>query len=176
MFCPNCGNQIPDDSVFCENCGANLAAAQQPAQQTPYQQQPQMAQQQWQAQQPQYQQQYQQPQQQYVPQDDGQHKISIRTASLLCYWFSFVGWGVSYFLADNKDPYLRFHLNQSLIFWVIELVLTFIVRQFPYSILATLAELLIGVIFVFWLIAFIGACKNQTKYAPLFDKIPPILK
>ena len=165
MFCPNCGNQIPDDSVFCENCGANLAAAQQPS----YQQQPQMAQQQWQAQQPQY-------QQQYVPQDDGQHKMSIRTASLLCYWFSFVGWGVSYFLADNKNPYLRFHLNQSLIFWVIERVLTFVVRHFPYSILATIAEILIGVIFVFWLIAFIGAVKGQTKSAPLFDKIPPILK
>ena len=161
MFCPNCGYQNPDDSAFCENCGANLAAAQQPAQQPPYQQQPQMA---------------QQPRQQYVPQDDGQHKMSIRTASLLCYWFLFVGWLVSYFLADNKNPYLRFHLNQSLIFWVIELVLTFIVRQFPYSFLAMLAEILAGVVFVFWLIAFIGACKNQTKYAPLFDKIPPILK
>ena len=45
MFCTNCGYQNPDDSVFCENCGANLAAAQQPAQQPPYQQQPQMAQQ-----------------------------------------------------------------------------------------------------------------------------------
>jgi len=24
MFCPNCGNQIPDDSLFCSSCGANL--------------------------------------------------------------------------------------------------------------------------------------------------------
>ena len=24
MFCPNCGNQIPDDSVFCSFCGSNL--------------------------------------------------------------------------------------------------------------------------------------------------------
>ena len=25
MFCPNCGNQIPDDSKFCGSCGANLS-------------------------------------------------------------------------------------------------------------------------------------------------------
>ena len=26
MFCPNCGNNIPDNSVFCGNCGTNLSA------------------------------------------------------------------------------------------------------------------------------------------------------
>ena len=25
MFCPNCGKQIPDDSVFCEYCGSSMA-------------------------------------------------------------------------------------------------------------------------------------------------------
>ena len=31
MFCPNCGNQLPDGSKFCGNCGAQIAqAAQQP--------------------------------------------------------------------------------------------------------------------------------------------------
>lgn len=25
MFCPNCGNKIPDDSKFCGSCGANLS-------------------------------------------------------------------------------------------------------------------------------------------------------
>ena len=27
MFCPNCGNQIPDSSKFCPNCGASVSAA-----------------------------------------------------------------------------------------------------------------------------------------------------
>ncbi len=27
MFCPNCGNEIDDDSVFCPNCGCNVNAA-----------------------------------------------------------------------------------------------------------------------------------------------------
>ncbi|MGN1183098.1 MAG: zinc-ribbon domain-containing protein, partial [Faecalibacillus sp.] len=28
-FCPNCGNQIPDDSRFCPNCGVTLQDMQQ---------------------------------------------------------------------------------------------------------------------------------------------------
>lgn len=27
MFCPNCGNNIPDDSAFCGHCGTSFAAA-----------------------------------------------------------------------------------------------------------------------------------------------------
>ena len=50
MFCPNCGMQLPDGSVFCGSCGTKLSAAQAPAQQSEYQQHPQMAQQQWQQQ------------------------------------------------------------------------------------------------------------------------------
>ena len=26
MFCPECGNKLPDDSIFCENCGTRVAA------------------------------------------------------------------------------------------------------------------------------------------------------
>ena len=46
--CPNCNAQLPDDAVFCTNCGTNLGAApvqppvpqqpQQQYQQPPYQQ------------------------------------------------------------------------------------------------------------------------------------------
>ena len=24
MFCPNCGAQIPDDSIFCDKCGCRV--------------------------------------------------------------------------------------------------------------------------------------------------------
>ncbi len=59
MFCPNCGTQLEDGSVFCGSCGARMNAAEQPQPQQP--QQPQYEQPQYQ--QPQYQQpQYQQPQ------------------------------------------------------------------------------------------------------------------
>ncbi len=29
MICPNCGINLPDDSLFCENCGTPLSASQQ---------------------------------------------------------------------------------------------------------------------------------------------------
>jgi len=54
MLCPNCGAQMPDDSVFCEKCGTPLAAQQQSA--PPMQPQQQQYQPQQQYQQPQYQQ------------------------------------------------------------------------------------------------------------------------
>lgn len=34
MFCPNCGNQLPDNSSFCPSCGQNLNAAVPAVQQT----------------------------------------------------------------------------------------------------------------------------------------------
>ena len=39
-FCPNCGNQLPDDAMFCNSCGTKMDAASAPAQQAaPVQQQ-----------------------------------------------------------------------------------------------------------------------------------------
>jgi len=40
MFCTNCGNQIPDDSVFCVHCGARVSDAE-PAPVIPAEEQPQ---------------------------------------------------------------------------------------------------------------------------------------
>ena len=31
MYCPNCGSQIPDDALFCGNCGAPASGSQGPA-------------------------------------------------------------------------------------------------------------------------------------------------
>lgn len=39
MVCKNCGTQLPDGSVFCQNCGANLTQQAQQPQQQPQQQQ-----------------------------------------------------------------------------------------------------------------------------------------
>ena len=40
MFCKNCGNQLPDDALFCGSCGTKVeapAAPQQPAYEAPQQ-------------------------------------------------------------------------------------------------------------------------------------------
>ncbi len=69
MFCKQCGTQLPDNAVFCTNCGARQQQAsqqppQQPAQQQTYQQFP--------YQQPYPQQGYQQPNQQGYQQTNQQ--------------------------------------------------------------------------------------------------------
>lgn len=162
MFCPNCGAQIEDGARFCPECGTQMDIGAAPqAQQPPIQQQAPLQSQ------PQFQ------QQAYVPQGDGQYKMKARTASLLCYWFSFIGWTVSYMLADNKDPYLRFHLNQSLILWIAFAVTSLLTRVRALSWLGSILSL---AVFVLWLIAFINAYKGEAKSAPLLDKIPTILK
>ena len=40
MFCPNCGNQIPDNALFCGNCGAKIEPKQQERQTPPQQERP----------------------------------------------------------------------------------------------------------------------------------------
>jgi len=35
MFCPKCGTQLPNDAVFCSNCGSSIAAAAPVAPQAP---------------------------------------------------------------------------------------------------------------------------------------------
>ena len=66
MFCPKCGNQLPDGAKFCTSCGAQMAAAMPQQPQQPQQPQYQPPQQQYQQpvyQQQPYQQQYNQQQQ-----------------------------------------------------------------------------------------------------------------
>lgn len=40
MFCPNCGHQIPDDSVFCPDCGQSTQSQSPPQSQESQSQQP----------------------------------------------------------------------------------------------------------------------------------------
>lgn len=167
MFCPNCGTQIEDGSAFCPACGARMDAGAQSQPEQAYQQ-PQQPQYQ---QVPQYQQapQYYQQAPQYGDAQPTQGKMKIRTASLLCYWFSFVGWLISYLMADNTDPYLRFHLNQSLILWIAGIVAGLFLRVG--GIIGLLGDLLSLATFVLWIIAFVGAYKGERKSAPFLDKI-----
>lgn len=44
MFCSKCGNQIPDNSTFCPNCGTAFAQPQQPQYNQPQYGQPQQPQ------------------------------------------------------------------------------------------------------------------------------------
>ena len=171
MFCPNCGAQIEDDSLFCPECGTKIEAADPMTTPPPAAPEPPQY-----NVQPQYEAQPQYDAQAQIPMEESGRGMKIRTASLLCYWFSFIGWLIAYFASDNSNPYLRFHLNQSLYLWAIGLVLSMISDRFYSSFIGILAGLASFALFILWLIAFVGSCKGQTKSAPLLDKIPPILK
>lgn len=114
--------------------------------------------------------QYQTQQPTYQPEKDGEKTstLSVRAASILCYLFSFVGWLVAYFLGDNQDGYLKFHLNQSLVLWVLGLVAGLISRIRYIGFIGSLAGL---AVFVLWIIAFIGTIKGEAKSAPFLDQI-----
>ena len=149
-FCPSCGKPLTANDRFCENCGTSVADRMGEVMAQSAAPQAQGA--------------------QAMPRDSGEHKLSVRAASIICYLFSFVGWVICYFLADNKNDYLRFHLNQSLVLCLLEVVV-YALRRIPF--VSTVLDI---AVFVLWLIAIIGAIRNEKRTAPLLDKIPTILK
>ena len=185
--CLKCGAQIADGAMFCPNWGAPVEqqAQGQPndpqyqqAQGQPNDGQYQQAQgqqndaQYQQAQGQQYNGQYQQNQgQQYNGQyqQDGNYYsgqpvssgFSSHGAAMLCYWFGIVGWLISYCAGNNKDPYLKFHLNQSLVIFLFSLVGWIPYVGWIWSIF----------LFVCTIMGFIGACQDETKEIPLLGKI-----
>ena len=48
---------------------------------------------------------------QYQPNNSENAKV----ASILCYWIGFIGWLIAFCISDRKDPYVKSHLNQSLV-------------------------------------------------------------
>lgn len=102
MFCPNCGNQCPDGTKFCQSCGSPLANNQQQNQnaqpdsgnqqanyQQPYQQYQQPNYNQYQ--QPNYNQPYQQPYQQYPQYPDPYNGHPMGWYKFLIYFALFAG-------------------------------------------------------------------------------------
>ena len=97
--------------------------------------------------------------------EDG-YRLRIKPASIIAYLFGIVGFVIAYVLGNNKNDYLRFHLNQALVFAILEII-CYVISKFS-SGLGGLLEL---VVFILWLITFIGACKGQRKVAPVVGGI-----
>ena len=168
MFCPNCGAEIANDAKFCTECGSPIQAAQQP--QEPQQpvnepvKEPEAP--------------FQSPVApvpvQTAAADDGYspdmeedgYRLRIKPASIIAYLFGIVGFVIAYVLGNNKNDYLRFHLNQALVFAILEII-CYVISKFS-SGLGGLLEL---VVFILWFITFIGVCKGQRKVAPIVGGI-----
>lgn len=132
--------------------------------------------------QPQYQQdfsqQYQQPnyqqpqfdQQNYAGYDPyGMQPFGNDKAMGIIAYITLIGFLIALFGGANngrRSPYLNFHLNQSLI-----LLLANVIVGIISGISVAIGGLLSLVVFVFWIMAIVGAAKGQTKPLPLIENI-----
>lgn len=84
-------------------------------------------------------------------------------------YFSIVGWLIAYLAGDKEN--CKFHLNQALVLAIAEIILSFLSRLSLGWFIAVILGIADIVLFVFWLIAFIGACKGEEKPAPVLGTI-----
>jgi len=153
MFCPNCGQAVAQPFEM----GAETQKST--FENREYQQD--FSQQQYQ--QPDYQQNYggYDP---YGMQPYGNDK----TMGVVAY-ITLIGFLVALFGGSNtgrRSPYLNFHLNQSLIIILANLIAG-IVGSFSSAVGGALSL----VVFVFWIMGIVGAAKGQTKSLPLIENI-----
>ena len=143
--CPKCGAQLPDEATICNVCGAPLDAAQDAQQNFNQQYNPNQGQ-------PQYQQyqQYQQPA--GAPAQKGMGIVA---------YIGWIGFIIAICAGDKNDPYLKFHLNQSLVLNLFSLLGMIPFVGWIWSI----------VVFIFWLMALVSACQGETKEVPLLGGI-----
>lgn len=168
-FCGNCGHQLEEGMAVCPSCGTPVAnftaeasavvneaaqnvneaagaAAAGAAAQAGFQQQAQGG----------YQQQgYQQT---YQPAPKSVHPIA---AGMWAYLFGWIGFIVCIAGADQSNPYVRFHTNQSLVLNLFGLISFVPVLNFIWWI-----YMIVCIIF-----GLIGASKGEMKEMPLIGKI-----
>ena len=189
MFCNSCGKEIDFNTKYCPNCGAVLEAAaaateqaassadastsgtyqestsstsgtyQEGAASGTYQQ---SAYQQNNYQQSAYQQNnYQQSAYQGTPTQSNSGGLAVSAAAVLCYFFGIIGWLIAFLASDKEDPFLKFHLNQSLVLFIG----TFLTA-------VPLVGWLWGIfLLVCWFIGWIGALQKQENPIPLLSNI-----
>ncbi len=188
--CPNCGNQVPDEAVFCNNCGtsmktednANAQAQNQPAEgpapapapapgpvPTPapapgpapqYQQAP-------------YgQQQYQQPYPKYDPNDhtadyDAEDIAENKLFAVATYLFGILGIIMALLVKDS--PFVKFHIKNALRLEIatILIVIPCIIPFLGLFVTAVLAIILV----VVEIIAVVNAFQGKAKDVPIIGSI-----
>ena len=188
MFCNSCGKEIDFNTKYCPNCGAVLEAAaaateqaassadastsgtyqestsstsgtyQEGAASGTYQQSAASGTYQQSA----YQQNnYQQSAYQGTPTQSNSGGLAVSAAAVLCYFFGIIGWLIAFLASDKEDPFLKFHLNQSLVLFIG----TFLTA-------VPLVGWLWGIfLLVCWFIGWIGALQKQENPIPLLSNI-----
>ena len=101
--------------------------------------------------------------------------MSSKNASIVSY-ITWIGFVIALVMGDTNDPYLKHHLNQSLILAIIGTVCSIIGGIFAaipvIRVLAAIVFGLIGlVVFICWLMGIISAATGSTKPIPVIGEI-----
>ena len=156
--CPKCSNQCSDAAMFCNVCGASLAAQAQPEQQQQQQQQ-------------QYQQQYQQ-QSQVPPTDhtaefDAADISQNKVIAMAPYMLSFIGIIIA-LLAANSSKYAAFHVRQALKIEIVSMLIILCMIILFWTILVPIAGAVCMIILlVVRIICFFSVCAGKAKEPPI---------
>jgi len=145
-FCSNCGNQLPEGTTFCANCGAPVGAPQQAAPVMPvapvapaYDPADHTA--------------------EFDPQDISDNKVLAMTPYIL----STVGIIIA-LLAGQQSPYVMFHARQALKLDIVTILLGIVTAILAWTIIVPIAgAIAIVVLMVIRIIAFFQVCKGQAK-------------
>lgn len=91
--------------------------------------------------------------------------MSKKTTDIVAY-ITWIGWIVAFCAGTKQES--KFHLNQALVIWLINIILT-ILANIP--VVNIVAGILSIVMFVFWIMGLVGACQGNEKELPLIGSI-----
>lgn len=81
-------------------------------------------------------------------------------------YLTIIGWLLAYFVGDKEGA--KFHLNQSFILVLANLILTVAAKILPGGFLIGLVLWILNIIlFVFWIIGLVHACKEEEIPLPI---------
>jgi len=90
-----------------------------------------------------------------------------KTSAIVAY-FTFIGWLIGFFMnKENRSDFAAFHLRQALGIHVLALILNPTVSWLNNWWFSATGW---GILFIFWLITFIGVLQKKRKPVPFFGK------
>lgn len=95
--------------------------------------------------------------------------MSKKTTSILSY-FTIIGWLIAYFAGARDEA--KFYLNQSIVLALANVVVSIIARVADKSFILSIAVAIVEIVmFVFWIIGFVHACKQDDQEIPVIGSI-----
>ncbi len=100
-------------------------------------------------------------------------EMTKKTTDIVAY-ITLIGWLVAYFAGTKEES--KFHLNQALVIWLCNLILTLVTNIVGYiPVVGFILTIVLGIVsialFVFWIMGLVYACQGNEKEIPLIGGI-----